>query len=86
MLDDSTRSTAEVEDEMMATINKAFEKSGIKIPATNEAGQELSSIPKTAPDPATGALISHICYPDRRYPQWTKKAYSSVHWISLGRA
>jgi hypothetical protein len=56
MLDGSIRFTAEVEDEMMATINKAFEKSGIKFPATNEAGQELSSIPKTAPDAATGAL------------------------------
>ena len=41
MLDRSVHSTAEVEDEMMATINKAFEKSGIKIPATNEAGQEF---------------------------------------------
>jgi hypothetical protein len=56
MLDGSIRSTAEVEDEMMAAVTKAFEKSGIKIPATNEAGQELSNFPKTAPDPTTGAL------------------------------
>ena len=56
MLDGSIRSTAEVQDEMMAAVNKAFEKSGIKIPATNEAGQELSNIPKTAPESATGTL------------------------------
>ena len=41
MPDGSIRCTAEGEDEMMAAVNKAFEKSGIKIPATNEAGQDL---------------------------------------------